>query len=77
MLKLFSINICSKNIIILFLILMIINLFVFFNFWKNSKLIIDEKNYPLFTLMKNLSLLLCYFLNKFEKAIKIKRIKII
>jgi hypothetical protein len=68
MLKLFSINICSKNIIILFLILMIINLFVFFNFWKNSKLIIDEKNYPLFTLMKNLSLLLCYFLNKFEKA---------
>ncbi len=68
MLKLFSINICSKNIIILFLFLMIINLFVFFNFWKNSKLIIDEKNYPLFTLMKNLSLLICYFLNKFEKA---------
>ena len=66
--KLFSINICSKNIIILFLLLMIINLFVFLNFWYNSKFINDEKNYPLFTLMKNISLLLCYFLNLFEKT---------
>ena len=66
--KLFSINICSKNIIILFLLLISVNIIIFFNFWYNSKFINDEKNYPLFTLMKNTSLLLCYFLNLFEKT---------
>ena len=61
-------NFCTKNVIILFLLLISVNLFIFFNFRYNSKFIIYKKNFPLFTLMKNISLLLCYFLNKFEKA---------
>ena len=61
-------NFCTKNVIILFLLLISVNLFIFFNFRYNSKFINDEKNYPLFTLMKNISLLLCYFLNLFEKT---------
>jgi hypothetical protein len=60
-------NFCSKNVIILFFLLISVNLFIYFNFWKNLK-IIHRKNYPLFTLIKNISLLLCYFLYKFEKT---------
>ena len=61
-----SINLCSKNIIILFIFLIVVNILIFFNFSNNSKFINDENNYPLFTLVKNTSLLLCYFFNKFE-----------
>ena len=61
-----SINLCSKNIIILFIFLIVVNILIFFNFSNNSKFIKDENNYPLFTLVKNTSLLLCYFFNKFE-----------
>ena len=70
-----SINLCSKNIIILFIFLIVVNILIFFNFSNNSKFIKDENNYPLFTLVKNTSLLLCYFFNKFEN-IDIKKFNI-